>query len=219
MNQWAERRRPGGIVERDGESESKRAGHHPRQLCSAGLSRALRRVIYQRHRIRDIAQTSLRVFFQATPQQTLRFLRHSIPLRFIFQHGGQGVGGRLAGKRGRACKHLVEHDAEGPDIGPAVDRLAASLLRTHVGLGAQDHTGAGRRNGERFPFLTLAALYGQSEVEDFHHARGRNHDVGRLQVAMSDAFIMGGVQSLGNLPGIVERRLDGQRTFESLARN
>jgi hypothetical protein len=36
---------------------------------------------------------------------------------------------------------------------------------------------------------------------------------------MCDAFVMSGLQSIGNLLGIVERRLDGQRTFECLARD
>src|SRR6266705_310987 len=63
---------------------------------------------------------------------------------------------------------------------------------------------------DRAHFFAISA---QLLVEDFHHARGRNHYVGRLQVAMSDAFVMGGLQCLGNLVSIVEGRLNGQRTY------
>ena len=106
--------------------------------------RALRRVIYQRHRISDIAQTALGVFFQATLQQTLRFLRHSIPLRIVLQDRSQRFGSRLTAERLFAREHFVEHCAEGPNIGPLIDRLAASLLRAHVRGRAQDHPGTGR---------------------------------------------------------------------------
>ena len=65
----------------------------------------------------------------------------------------------------------------------------------------------------------LAALCSQSEVEYFHDTRGCNHDVGRLQIAMGDAFFVRSLQSIGDLLGVVERCLDGQRTFESLTRD
>ncbi len=39
----------------------------------------------------------------------------------------------------RAGQHLVEHDAERPDVGALVDGLPARLLGRHVGRGAEDH--------------------------------------------------------------------------------
>jgi len=38
-----------------------------------------------------------------------------------------------------------------------------------------------------------------------------NEDVGGLDVAVDDAFGMGGVQSIGNLHSQIEHRVDGQR--------
>ena len=38
-----------------------------------------------------------------------------------------------------AGQHLVQHDAERPDVRAPVDGLAARLLRAHVGRGAEDH--------------------------------------------------------------------------------
>ena len=46
-------------------------------------------------------------------------------------------------KRRFPGEHLPEDDAEGPDVGALVDRLAARLLGAHVGRGAEDHPGLG----------------------------------------------------------------------------
>ena len=43
-------------------------------------------------------------------------------------------------ERVSAGEHLVEDDAEGPDVGALVDGLALRLLRRHVGGGADDHS-------------------------------------------------------------------------------
>jgi len=50
-----------------------------------------------------------------------------------------------------AGDHLVEHDAERPDVGPLVDRLALGLFRRHVGRRAEDHAhlGHGGRGDRR----------------------------------------------------------------------
>ena len=45
---------------------------------------------------------------------------------------------RLAVEQARAGQHLVEHDAERPDVGALVDSLALGLLGRHVRRGAED---------------------------------------------------------------------------------
>ena len=50
---------------------------------------------------------------------------------------------RFAGEGTLAGGHLVEHQAEGEDVGARVQRLAAHLLGRHVSCRAQLHAGAG----------------------------------------------------------------------------
>ena len=42
-------------------------------------------------------------------------------------------------RKAAAGQHFVQHAAEGPDVGPLVDRLAARLLGAHVGGRAENH--------------------------------------------------------------------------------
>ena len=61
------------------------------------------------------------------------------PVGFVLDDRGERVGDRLAVRNGRrAGQHLVQHAAERPDVRPLVHGLAARLLRTHVGSGAED---------------------------------------------------------------------------------
>ena len=51
-------------------------------------------------------------------------------------------------ERAAARQHLVQHAAEGPDVGALVHRLAARLLRRHVRRGAEDHAHAASCAGD-----------------------------------------------------------------------
>ena len=64
--------------------------------------------------------------------------RQRVPVRFASQNGDDGVRDCVARERDVPGEHLVEHAPECPDVGPLVDGLAARLLRTHVGGGAED---------------------------------------------------------------------------------
>ena len=75
--------------------------------------------------------------------------RQCRPLRLAGQDRGEHVAHRFAVEELAAGQHLEEHDAEGPDVGAPIDRLAARLLRRHVGGGAEDQAGRGAGVGER----------------------------------------------------------------------
>ena len=57
----------------------------------------------------------------------------------LAEHRDEQVGHVLAVKRPPAGEHLVEHDAERPDVRALVDRAALGLLGRHVGRGAENH--------------------------------------------------------------------------------
>ncbi len=90
----------------------------------------------------------------------------------------------FAGKRQAAGDHLVQHDAERPDIGPHIAALADEMLGRHVGDGADRRAGARQRRA--------AGQLGDAEVEDLHLAATREHDVRRLDVAMDDVGVVRG---------------------------
>ena len=74
--------------------------------------------------------------------------RQARPVDLVLEHVGEHVGDQLAGEEPGAGEHLEQHDAERPDVGTPVDRLAARLLGRHVGGGAEDHADLGR-GGQR----------------------------------------------------------------------
>ena len=55
--------------------------------------------------------------------------------------------------------------------------------------------------------------FGQAEVQHFHLALRRNLDVGGFQVAVNDAFLMSGFQSICDLAANAEGCFDRQRTI------
>ena len=98
-------------------------------------------------------------------------------------------------------QHIVEYDAQGPQVGAAVDRAAPDLLRRHVRHRAH--------HDARFSEALIARL-GQPEVEDPHAAVREQHDVAGLQVAMHDPHRVGGLQPFGNLTRDLETLVNGQ---------
>ncbi len=77
-------------------------------------------------------------------------------------------------------QQLVEHAAEGIDVGALIDGVALDLLRRHVG-GCPDHGSGGRQTAH------LADHLGDAEVEDLGLALGGDEHVVGLQVAVHDA--------------------------------
>ena len=105
--------------------------------------------------------------------------------------------GKLAGQ------HLIEDDAEGPDVGPLVEIAAPGLLGRHIGHSPQCRLALGQR--------APATELGQPEVHDLGLALLRNHDVGAFYVAVNDAFAMGLAQPGRNLRDDVQDLFSSKR--------
>ena len=129
---------------------------------------------------------------------------------------------RLAVEEPLAGEHLEEHDAEGPDVGALVDRLAARLLGRHVGGRAEDHArlrcrvcasvGDCDRSADDAASARVAGPgLGEAEVEHLDLAVRRQLDVRGLEVAVDDALLVGFLERLGDLPRDRERLVDGDR--------
>ena len=116
-------------------------------------------------------------------------------------------------RRPRPLDHFVENQAEAPDVGAVIHRLAAGLLRRHVG-GCSHHDAlpcAGNRGHVRLRCGRRSHL-GEAEIEHFHAIARSDENVGGFDVAVDDARAMRGVQRVGNLDAHVEQRVQAQRT-------
>ena len=111
-------------------------------------------------------------------------------------------------ERRRAGGQFVQHAAQRVQVAAVVDLAnAADLLGRHVVRGAHGHAGAGEPGGE----ADVVAEPGDAEVADLHGAVGEPDDVGRFQVAVHDALVVGVREGVGDLFGDVGDVGDGQR--------
>jgi hypothetical protein len=99
-------------------------------------------------------------------------------------------------------KHLVEHEAEGVEIGPSRHPAALELLRRHVG----------RCSRGEVVSLEAPGGAGEAEIREAHAPAAVDHHVGRLQVAVKDALGMGGGEAGGELAGDGEAPVHGEPT-------
>ncbi len=201
----------------------KRPGAPRRRRDDAGRADGFRFVRSREHqpRIAHVAQPLLRIL-----DQTLRQERPNVSRRRRWQrtqidlarhHVGECFGDGLGAEQSLAGQHLVEHDAERPDVGALVDRLPLGLLGTHVRRGAEDHPRLrhrGGRDGRRVHRLGArrgsgGERFGETEIQHLHRAVRAHLDVGGLQIAMDDPLLVRGFERFGNLPGdrqhLVER--------------
>jgi len=103
--------------------------------------------------------------------------------------------GAQAGKGRLPHQHLVRHRAEGVEIGALIDvRLGGSLLRSHVGRGAEGEAERGQRAGAG----GLAHRFGDAEVGDEGVPSGEQ-DVVRLDVPVNHPLAVGIRESVDHL--------------------
>ena len=190
-------------------------GPAPARAASGRRGRREHRPALQRDPgVADRLQAVVRVAHEAAAQERLDVrrgrLREGGEVGLAGQHRREHVAHRLAVEEPAADEQLVEHDAEGPDVGATIRRLAARLLRRHVGGGAEDEAGGRARAGEggrlreagraaRARVVVPAPGLGEAEVEHLHLAVGGQLDVGGLEVAVDDALLVGLLERLGDL--------------------
>src|SRR5262249_2129818 len=91
----------------------------------------------------DMLHPLIGIFRQTTSQQAakgFRQRRQSIPVWIAAKNRTKRLRDGITGEWAAAAKHLVQHAAEAPDIGPSVERagLTRRLLRTHIRRSAHD---------------------------------------------------------------------------------
>ena len=172
-----------------------------------------RSLLQQRHRVADIAQTFLRIFFQAALEKTLHLARRIREFRFAEHHCGERIGDRLAHEQPLAGEQFMHHHAERPDVGALIGRLAFGLLGSHVACGAENHPACvafmlmvGDSSG--FPLAGMRPFtFASPKSRTFTTPVGSDLDICRFQIAMDDPFFVRGFERRGDLPADLRARL------------
>ncbi len=226
--------RANGEEERRREGRGDRPGErHQQEAARTGRRRdgelvALRGFQEEVPRLADPGEAFPRVAREAAAQDVRdgrrRRRREEAEVDLARQDGREDVADRLAVEETLPGQHLEEDDAEGPDVRPAVDRLAAGLLGRHVGRRAEEDSRLRRVGREGGGVLDLRGRgarrvhrLGEAEVEDLDLSVGRELHVGGLEVAVDDPLLVRGLERLGDLPrdgeGLVERERAALQPF------
>ena len=151
------------------------------------------------HRLQPIRQgqgrgnSLLRILLQELQDDALELLRRiggeaADRNRRSFLQGGDHLHDRLAGERRPAGEQGIEHAPQSVQIAAAGDRLAVGLLRGHV-VGRAEHAAIGRH-------VRAAVQLGDAEVGELDVVLLVDQQVGRLEIAMDDAAVVGVLEGL-----------------------
>ena len=98
-----------------------------------------------------------------------------------------------------------------------IDRSACDLLRRHVGHGAHHDPLAGVEIGLHFGIQGIlrrrCSDLGEPEIQHLDPPVTRHHDIGRLEIAVDDAFGVSSRQRLGNGSANLEDPVDVHPTL------
>ena len=140
--------------------------------------------------------------------------------RFRYRFGDYASG--VPCERLPAGGHFVQHGAEAEKIGARVEIVAAHLLGRHVSnrsyrssRARQQHFGGdGRHRGRACAHShAFGSEFGEAEVEHLRLSALRHKNIGGLDVAMDDAFRVGGFERVGDLNSQVEHLIEGEWLF------
>jgi len=130
---------------------------------------------------------------------------------------GEGVRDRLAEEGRTPGQRFEETATERPDVRPFVEGLAPRLLGAHVGSRSQDDSRLRRAPGHRRRLrlgtrrVRSAEHLRESEIEHLDLSLGRDLHVSGLEIAVDDAFVVSGFESLGHLSEEGQRLIEGNR--------
>src|SRR5258706_16096476 len=129
-----------------------------------------------------------------------------------------------------ARRHLVQNQAEGEQICAGIQLFFPNLFRRHITGGANRGSCAGQSSSESFenrfarlgwnhacvcrrivrrfsnvlPYLFRSGKFGEAKIQDLRSSLHRKENVRRLNVAMDDALVMRGLQTMTNLNGNIQ---------------
>ena len=124
--------------------------------------------------------------------------------RIALQAGEGGVGVGLAEERHPAGEALVQHEPQRVEVGPPVEAAAAHLLGRQV-LGRPHHDVVAGQ-----VVAGAVEALGDPEVGQQDPAVGGDEDVARLDVAVDEAGVVGGVERRRDARADVDRQLGAQ---------
>ena len=128
-----------------------------------------------------------------------------VDLRRIFlEYGVHGFDAGVALESARAGNNFVEDGAETENVGAMIDDVAAHLFGRHVADGAENRagrSGGGRGDGGAAGAGTCAEgrLLGQAKIENFYAVVVGDENVFGLEVAMHDALVVCGGETVGKM--------------------
>ena len=129
------------------------------------------------------------------------------------QDGIEDGPGGVPLERKESGRHLVQQNAERKQVSASVQRLSQHLLRRHVGDRAQRRAGTGEIVlGNRGRSLRIfrrdltgrtdwSSHFRQAKIQNLGVAALGDENIRRLDVAVDDAFGVGGIEPVRNLDG------------------